>query len=267
MPCLTSRHKVNYQMSSFFQTTNSHNFLIIYTKVVSVWRYFLICMELSIWEVRRRWNTLGDILIFTWPQLVPLLIIYSVVMFLRYRKRKTSVIQQIVYLTFFIYCVLVISETLLPIPISKRYIQMMIESNTAQQNSFIPFSDIYKVVMANPNHLVNALLKQIGGNILLLFPLGFYAPILWRRFNKAKSVVILGFAVSGGIELTQLCISTILGVTYRSFVFDDIILNTVGVLLGYLFFRLISPFLIIIIKSIDKPSNENLKLLNLWRDL
>ncbi len=121
--------------------------------------------------------------------------------------------------------------------------------------------------MANPNHLVNALLKQIGGNILLLFPLGFYAPILWRRFNKAKSVVTLGFAVSGGIELTQLCISTILGVTYRSFVFDDIILNTVGVLLGYLFFRLISPFLIIIIKSIDKPSNENLKLLNLWRDL
>ena len=70
----------------------------------------------------------------------------------------------------FIYCVLVISETLLPIPISKRYIQMMIESNTAQQNSFIPFSDIYKVVMANPNHLVNALLKQIGVIYFYYFP-------------------------------------------------------------------------------------------------
>ncbi|KXZ23163.1 hypothetical protein AXI59_10605 [Bacillus nakamurai] len=210
---------------------------------------------------------MGDILIFTWPQLVPLLIIYSGVMFFRYRKRETSFIQQIVYLSFFIYCVLVISETFLPIPISKRYIQMIIESNTAQQNKFIPFSDIYRLVMANPNHLVDVILKQIGGNILLLFPLGFYAPIIWKRFNKTKSVIFLGFAVSSGIELTQLFISSILGVTYRSFVFDDITLNTLGVLLGYYFFKLIRPFLISIIKSIDTPSNENLKLLNLWRDL
>ncbi|MCY8513569.1 VanZ family protein [Bacillus atrophaeus] len=209
---------------------------------------------------------MGDILIFTWLQLIPLLIIYSAVMFLRYRKRKTSFIQQIVYLSFFIYSVLVISKTFLPIPISKRYIQIIIESNTAQKNNFIPFSDIYKLLMVNPNHLLDVILKQIGGNILLLLPLGFYAPILWKRFNKVKSVLALGFLVSSGIELTQLIISTILGVTYRSFVVDDIILNTIGVLTGYCLFKIISPLLINIIKSIDTQNNKNLKLLNLWRD-
>ncbi|MED4802661.1 VanZ family protein [Bacillus atrophaeus] len=209
---------------------------------------------------------MGDILIFTWLQLIPLLIIYSAVMFLRYRKRKTSFIQQIVYLSFFIYSVLVISKTFLPIPISKRYIQIIIESNTAQKNNFIPFSDIYKLLMVNPNHLLDVILKQIGGNILLLLPLGFYAPILWKRFNKVKSVLALGFLVSSGIELTQLITSTILGVTYRSFVVDDIILNTIGVLTGYCLFKIISPLLINIIKSIDTQNNKNLKLLNLWRD-
>ncbi|MCY9159935.1 VanZ family protein [Bacillus atrophaeus] len=209
---------------------------------------------------------MGDILIFTWLQLIPLLIIYSAVMFLRYRKRKTSFIQQIVYLSFFIYSVLVISKTFLPIPISKRYIQIIIESDTAQKNNFIPFSDIYKLLMVNPNHLLDVILKQIGGNILLLLPLGFYAPILWKRFNKVKSVLALGFLVSSGIELTQLITSTILGVTYRSFVVDDIILNTIGVLTGYCLFKIISPLLINIIKSIDTQNNKNLKLLNLWRD-
>ncbi|WP_430742687.1 VanZ family protein [Bacillus atrophaeus] len=209
---------------------------------------------------------MGDILIFTWLQLIPLLIIYSAVMFLRYRKRKTSFIQQIVYLSFFIYSVLVISKTFLPIPISKRYIQIIIESNTAQKNNFIPFSDIYKLLMVNPNHLLDVILKQIGGNILLLLPLGFYAPILWKRFNKVKSVLALGFLVSSGIELTQLITSTILGVTYRSFVVDDIILNTIGVLTGFCLFKIISPLLINIIKSIDTQNNKNLKLLNLWRD-
>ncbi|MBT2575563.1 VanZ family protein [Bacillus sp. ISL-51] len=209
---------------------------------------------------------MGDVVIFTWPQLIPLLIIYSVVMFFRYRKRETTFIQQIVYVSFFIYSVLVISQTFLPIPISKRYIQLIIESDTAQKNNFIPFSDIYRLLEVNRNHIFDVILKQIGGNILLLLPFGFYAPILWKRFNKIRSLA-LGFAVSTGIELTQLIISIILGVTYRSFVVDDIILNTTGVLMGYCLLKIVSPLLINMIRSVDTPNNKNLKLLNLWRDL
>lgn len=74
------------------------------------------------------------------------------------------------------------------------------------------------------------------GNILMYLPFGLLVPFLWKRLNWWK-MVLTGFAVSAITELGQ----PIFG---RSFDVDDLISNTIGVLIGFLIFvivRFIAP--------------------------
>lgn len=65
------------------------------------------------------------------------------------------------------------------------------------------------------------------GNVILFFPIGFFCILLWRR-NSWKHILLIGFLTAFCIEVTQLFVG-------RTFDIDDILLNTVGVLLGGLF--------------------------------
>jgi hypothetical protein len=70
---------------------------------------------------------------------------------------------------------------------------------------------------------------QIGGNLVLLAPLGILLPVLITRLRNVVMVTIAGALVSLAIELAQG--SLIAG---RAFDADDVILNTAGVGLTYL---------------------------------
>lgn len=76
-------------------------------------------------------------------------------------------------------------------------------------------------------------LFQVVGNVMILAPLGFLLPITWERFRRPQTMLWVGLLAPIGIELTQLSISMALGVPYRVFDVDDIILNTLGVMLGW----------------------------------
>jgi glycopeptide antibiotics resistance protein len=78
--------------------------------------------------------------------------------------------------------------------------------------------------------------KQIVGNFIMLFPLGIYLPILYKRLNKFWRVFLVSLLVSVSIEILQLA------TRFRSADIDDVILNTTGALIGYLFFKLIASF-------------------------
>jgi glycopeptide antibiotics resistance protein len=70
----------------------------------------------------------------------------------------------------------------------------------------------------------------IGGNLLLLAPMGVLLPMASRRMRGPLRLTILAALVSLAIEAVQG--TTVSG---RTFDVDDIILNTAGVLLAYLF--------------------------------
>jgi glycopeptide antibiotics resistance protein len=78
--------------------------------------------------------------------------------------------------------------------------------------------------------------KQIVGNFIMLFPLGIYLPVLYKRLNKFWHVFLVSLLVSVSIEILQLA------TRFRSADIDDVILNTTGALIGYLFFKLIASF-------------------------
>lgn len=194
-------------------------------------------------------------------QLIPFLVIYVVIAVLYYRNKKTSFIQQIIHLSFFIYVLLVIGNSLLPLPVSERYIQMSIEQGTEGKNNIIPFSDIFQIIN---NNSLNGIISQLVNNLILLSPLGFYAPLIWRKFKNMKSIIFLGMIVSVGIASTQFIISTIISFTYRGFIIDNIILNTIGVVIGFLILKLISPLLK---KSAGQYDVQNEWFLNTRRDI
>ncbi|MCD0452043.1 VanZ family protein [Actinocorallia sp. API 0066] len=69
----------------------------------------------------------------------------------------------------------------------------------------------------------------IGGNLLLLSPMGVLLPVLSSRLRGPLRLLIIGGVLSFGIELVQH-----FAISGRTFDVDDIILNSVGVLLAYL---------------------------------
>ena len=70
-------------------------------------------------------------------------------------------------------------------------------------------------------------------NIILFIPLGIMLPFLWKKYNSLRATLIFGFCMSLAIELLQI-------LTYRATDINDLIANTVGAVLGYFVFRVIS---------------------------
>lgn len=74
------------------------------------------------------------------------------------------------------------------------------------------------------------------GNIAAFIPFGILLPMIVRTRWSFAFVAIAALGLSAAIELGQLAISVWLGYAYRSTDIDDIILNTLGALVGYLGF-------------------------------
>lgn len=94
--------------------------------------------------------------------------------------------------------------------------------------NLIPFRSIYRIGIFSPTILDP--LRILVGNILLFVPLGFLLPALWRHLRHAFVVVLIGMGFSIMIETSQFLF------THRVANVDDVILNSLGVWIGYGFF-------------------------------
>ena len=68
-------------------------------------------------------------------------------------------------------------------------------------------------------------------NVLLFVPLGFFLPVLWKRFRSFLWTGLFGLSFSLTIELLQLF-------TLRATDINDLMTNTTGTILGWLLGRL-----------------------------
>ena len=81
--------------------------------------------------------------------------------------------------------------------------------------------------------------RVLVGNILAFAPFGVFIPVIWPHRRSLISVVAAGLAISVAAEALQLVLSLVLGTPYRVADVDDVIINVLGVALGYGFYRLI----------------------------
>ncbi len=68
-------------------------------------------------------------------------------------------------------------------------------------------------------------------NIILFLPFGFLVPMIWKKMRASYRTVIAGFSFSLLIELSQL-------LNNRRTDIDDLIMNTLGALIGFLIYKI-----------------------------
>lgn len=64
-------------------------------------------------------------------------------------------------------------------------------------------------------------------NVVMFIPLGFLLPLLWKEYQSLVRTAIIGFCFSCGIEFCQLFNRRVSDV-------DDLLMNTLGAILGWL---------------------------------
>jgi len=98
--------------------------------------------------------------------------------------------------------------------------------------NFIPFATIYRYILTmNYATGMRTIVVNIGGHMLSFSPLGYFLPRLRSRFQNWKTFLWTIIVIVTIIELIQLL--TMSG----SFDVDDILLNTIGAILGFVFLR------------------------------
>ena len=111
------------------------------------------------------------------------------------------------------------------------YVMCLFEIVTLQDQNYglsniIPFKEIFRYEVGS-----RLFIKNIIGNILLFLPYGYFASD-YLKSKKVWPICLLTMLVSVTIECVQLNIG-------RTYDIDDVILNTVGGILGYWLYRLI----------------------------
>lgn len=156
------------------------------------------------------------------------MIVFFVTLFFYKLYYKTKRIKLSFIGIFEMYLLMLIKVVILPI--------RMITDDNLKMEVLKVFS-ISNVIQLKPFRSISAFWEsgnylQIGGNILLLLPLPIFLYFLLKK-NNAKRILIISFIFSLGIEIIQLCICLCTHFASRVFDIDDILLNCIGVVLGY----------------------------------
>ncbi|NEZ77239.1 VanZ family protein [Clostridium botulinum] len=150
-------------------------------------------------------------------------------------KQKKFGFKFIIYLISIIYVLALIYILLLKNGdafILANYINQKSFSEKLSYAQLVPFITIKEFIFESPSYLIT--IKNLLGNIIIFFPLGFLIPSVFLRLNNWKKVFIVVFFSSLLIELIQL----ITGLGF--FDVDDLILNTLGGMIGYYIYKLVT---------------------------
>ncbi|WP_236690290.1 VanZ family protein [Guptibacillus hwajinpoensis] len=177
-------------------------------------------------------------------------------------KKPFNWLKELIRMLVVVYTFMVISVTLFPL--------VLLGDNTYGINSFkslnyIPltsiFSDIEQIGTAYDGDtlfMLKLIVKNVGGNILLLMPLGFFAPMLLDMYKRLKNTLLLGLLASLSIECLQF-VELLLGIGMGRVVdIDDVICNVLGTVLGFLIYKMIFA----ILSKAMTPSQQSSELMN-----
>lgn len=97
------------------------------------------------------------------------------------------------------------------------------ELNTVRGYNLVPFSEMFRYEIGSTSFYLN-----VVGNIVIFIPFG-YLISTYIKPKRILSILIVSVISSATVEFVQLCIG-------RSFDVDDIILNSLGAIIGFLIY-------------------------------
>lgn len=162
------------------------------------------------------------------------IIIRGVILLFRRKKGdKLNLYKEIITNLFVIYLFILIGVTIFPLRIGSTIPYLSNMSILERYNiNLIPFVDYYK-----NNISVKGVIRNVGGNLILLSPFIFYLCIKFEKLRSIKLCMLTSFLISLSIELIQLFMN-ILSLSYgRSVHTEDLILNTLGGIIAWYIFK------------------------------
>jgi len=119
--------------------------------------------------------------------------------------------------------------------------------------NLVLLDEIRRFIRYRESVSVGAFVLNMLGNLLVFFPAGFLIPLWREKKTGVIRILIYCFLFSLGIELLQL--ATRVGV----FDVDDLLLNTLGGLLGYVSYRILWSIYHYITYTKEKRRKEEAK--------
>lgn len=170
----------------------------------------------------------------------PVLIILVAIpyFYFQYKKHKTvELYRSIIMFTFILYISCCYGLVILPLPTIEEVSQLTGPFIDMRLFGFLDDFFNYAVLDGSTGSLITALKSSLVYipffNLVMLIPFGIYQKKFFK--NSLIKTVLLGFLLSLSFELIQL--SALFGIyphPYRLFQLDDLILNTLGALIGWL---------------------------------
>jgi glycopeptide antibiotics resistance protein len=102
-----------------------------------------------------------------------------------------------------------------------------------QQVNLVPLRTILEFARSED---VTHAVRQLAGNVVLFVPFGLLLPVMTARFRTVAPILLAAATASASIEILQLMLG-LLGLASRSIDIDDVLLNTVGGLVGWAVWR------------------------------
>ena len=134
---------------------------------------------------------------------------------------------------FIIYCLITLGLLFDRVPVTMGYSYTEV---LALNLNLVPFKTIMLYVNILKNsanfYLLEVALVNLIGNLIVFIPLGLFLPLFWKRCNSYGWTMIYSVFTIVVIEVLQLF--TLRG----SCDIDDLILNVVGVSIGYICYRI-----------------------------
>ena len=161
-------------------------------------------------------STIHGVIEFTWPMiLISVIILVSFrVTYLIKNKEKMVLYKELLMLSFIIYILCLFQVVTFQ------------DDTSWASNNFVPFREILRY-----NITSKLFIKNVLGNMIMFMPFGLFAS-LYLKVEKINLPLMLTVIASVSIETVQLVIG-------RVFDVDDIILNLLGGIFGYVIYKLI----------------------------
>jgi len=119
---------------------------------------------------------------------------------------------------------LIVFKTQRPIRIKLLHLQLKFTDHGTGHVNFLPFKTIWPYLHGHPNWLIA--IVNLVGNMVPFVPMGFLVPFVYRKMTWQKSLVL---AAAVGLAMEGLELVFRVGI----FDIDDVILNALGVMIGY----------------------------------
>lgn len=163
-------------------------------------------------------HTIKGVMEFTWPMVVICILTLSSIRitYLIKNKKEFVLYKEIFYLFFLMYILLLFQ------------IVTFEDTNVEiDMNNLIPFKEILRYKLGS-----RLFFKNVIGNIVLFIPYGIFAS-MYTKIEKPFHAICLVLFASVIVEVTQAMIG-------RVFDIDDILLNVIGGIIGFLIYSLVN---------------------------